>query len=229
MYCFKNGNDCPYRNTCKDKTSNGDCYKLCAKFNEIDTLFYNANIPRAYLQPMVLYPNKIDLKTYEVLAEVKSNIIECVNQTLNITICSSKRGNGKTSWAIKILQNYLHNVWYEPGGRTRGLYVDVPEYISQLKAEFDSKEKDAKMFAKDIDRADLVIFDNIDIQRLSEWEKSLLGQHIRKRVSNGLSNIYIIRTIGGNELKYIIGEDLYYYVMSQSTVLPLYGEGGKLK
>ena len=40
MYCFKNGNECPYRNICKNKTSNGDCYKLCSKLNEIDKLFY---------------------------------------------------------------------------------------------------------------------------------------------------------------------------------------------
>lgn len=228
MHCFKNGNDCPYRNTCKNKTSNGDCYKLCSKLNEIDTLFYNANIPRAFLQPIALYPDVIDLKVYDSLAEIKKNIVNAVNDGFNISIHSSNRGNGKTSWAIKILQNYLHNVWYEPGGRTRGLYVDVPEYISQLKAEFDSKERDARMFAKDIDKADLVIFDNIDIQRLSEWERSLLGQHIRKRVSNGLSNIYITRTTG-TILKNLVGDDLYYYILERSTILPLYGKGGKME
>lgn len=226
--CFKNGNDCPYRNICSNKTSDGNCYKLCSKFNEIDTLFYNANIPRAYLQPMVLYPDEIDVPAFDVLKAIKDNIVDYVNESVYITISSKNRGNGKTSWAIKILQNYLHNIWYEPGGRTRGLYVDVPEYISELKAGFDSKENEARLFAKDIDRADLVIFDNIDVQRLSEWERSVLTQHIRKRLNNGLSNIYITRDIDTN-LKNAVGYDLAYYLCDRSCVLPLLGKGGKLK
>ena len=225
MYCFKNGNECPYRNICKDKTSSGDCYKMCGKLNEIDLLFYNANIPRAFLQPMLLYPGIDDTDIFEILNEIKINIIEYVQNGLNITIYSHKRGNGKTSWAIKILQNFLHHIWSEPGSRTRGLYVDVPEYFSELKAEFDSKEKNAKEFARDIDNADLVIFDNIDVVRLSEWERNVMNQHIRKRINNKLSNIFIIRNID-NPLVNLIGEDLSYYVSNNSIVLTIAGERG---
>lgn len=228
MHCFKNGNDCPYRNICKDKTSNGDCYKLCSRLNEIDTLFYNANIPRAYLQPMVLYPEHIDIEMFEVLSSIKDNIVDAVGEGYNMYIQSSIKGNGKTSWGIKILQNYLHKVWSEPGGRTRGLYVDVPEYISQLKAEFDSKERDARDFAKDIDKADLVIFDNIDENRLTEWERSLLKQHIRKRLSNGLSTIFIGRYLG-QQLKNMVGEDIAYFMIDRSQLFQLFGKGGNIK
>lgn len=228
MHCFKNGNDCPYRNICKDKTSNGDCYKLCSKLNEIDTLFHNANIPRAYLQPIVLYPDDIDLDMYELLSTIKGAIVDLVEQGYTMTIQSRYKGNGKTSWGIKILQNYLHNVWSEPGGRTRGLYVDVPEYISQLKAEFDSRDRDAREFAKDIDKADLVIFDNIDENRLTEWERSLLKQHIRKRLNNGLSTIFICRYLAG-QLKTMVGDDIAYYIIERSQLFQLFGEGGKIK
>ena len=228
MYCFKNGNECPYRNMCKNKTSNGDCYKLCSKLNEIDVLFHNANIPRAFLQPMVLYPNTVDISTYEVLNEIKNGIVELVDIGFNITIYSKERGNGKTSWGIKILQNYLHHIWSEPGSRTRGLYVDVPEYFSQLKAEFDSKERDAKEFAKDIDSADLVIFDNIDENRLSEWERMVMKQHIKRRINNGLSNIFIGR-YNGSQLVNMVGDDLAYYIQNISQTLPIIGKGGKVK
>ena len=228
MYCFKNGNECPYRNICKNKTSNGDCYKLCSKLNEIDTLFHNANIPRAFLQPIVLYPDKIDVSSYEVLNIIKTNIVETVERGMNYTIHSRIRGNGKTSWGIKILQNYLHCIWTEPGGRTRGLYVDVPEYFAELKAEFDSKEKDAKEFAKDIDQADLVIFDNIDENRLSEWERNVMKQHIKRRINNGLCNIFIIRNIN-SELVNMTGEDIAYYIQSNSQIIPLIGKGGKVQ
>lgn len=228
MYCYKNGNECPYRNQCKEKTSNGDCYKLCSKLNEIDTLFYNANIPRAFLQPIVLYPDKIDIPVYEILSEIKNGIVGFVEKGINITITGKVRGNGKTSWGIKILQTYLHHIWFEPGGRTRGLYVDVPEYFSQLKAEFDSKERDAKEFAKDIDNADLVIFDNIDENRLSEWERTIMKQHIKRRINNGLSNIFIARYKDG-QLIDMVGNDLAYYIQSNSQTLPIIGKGGKVQ
>lgn len=223
MYCFKNGNECPYRKNCKDKTPDGDCYKLCSKLNEIDTLFYNANIPKAYLQPMVLYPNEIDIATYEMLNEIKMNISILVHDGFYITIQSRERGNGKTSWAIKILQNYLHQIWQEPGGRTRGLYVDVTEYFTELKAEFETKERNAKEFAKDIDNADLVIFDNMDENRLGEWERNVLKQHIKKRINNKLSNIYIIRNME-KQLENQIGEDLAYYVSRNNQILPIVGK-----
>lgn len=225
MYCFKNGNDCPYRNICKDKTSNGDCYKMCGKLNEIDLLFYNANIPRAYLQPIVLYPSREDIDAYEFLNDVKNRVIDYVDSGFNIYIYSEQRRNGKTSWGIKILQNYLHHVWSQPGSRTRGLYVDVPEYFAELKAEFDSKEKNAKEFAKDIDNADLVIFDNIDANRLSEWEKMVMNQHIKKRINNGLCNIFIGRH-KGIQLINIVGEDLAYFIQENSSVLTIAGKRG---
>lgn len=228
MYCFKNGNDCPYRNICEKKTANGDCYKMCGKLNEIDTLFHNANIPRAFLQPITLYPSPIDVASYESLNYIKNNIVELIDAGLNITISSMHHGNGKTSWAIKILQNYLHKIWTQPGNRTRGLYVDIPEYFSELKAEFDTKERNAKEFARDIDNADLVIFDNIDIIRLTEWERNILAQHIRKRINNKLSNIFIITT-DGNQLMNLIGENLVYYIAENSSVLTIKGKRGNIQ
>jgi DNA replication protein DnaC len=228
MYCFKNGNDCPYKNICKDKTINGDCYKMCGKLNEIDTLFYNANIPRAFLQPIVLYPSRVDVAVFEILLEVKNNIAMMVEEGFNLTIYSGVRGSGKTSWGIKILQNYLHQIWNQPGSRTRGLYVDVVEYFTELKAEFDTKERNAKEFAKDIDMADLVIFDNIDECRLSEWERTVMKQHIKKRNNNGLSNIFITRYKEG-QLVNMIGEDLEYYVVYNSQTLSILEKGGRVK
>ncbi len=227
MYCFKNGNECPYRNICEKKTENGDCYKMCGKLNEIDILFHNANIPRAYLQPMILYPAIEDVYTYEILQEIKKNITHFVNEGSIIYLNSKENRNGKTSWGIKILQTYLHHIWSEAGGRNRGLYVDIPVYFSELKAEFDTRERTAKEFAKDIDTVDLVIFDNIDANKLTEWEKSVLMQHIRKRLNNGLAIIYIGRNTG-KALENILGVDLAYYIEKVGQNFTLVGKRGNM-
>ena len=140
-------------------------------------------------------------------------------------IFSKLKLNGKTSWGIKILQQYLHLVKEDNGNRTKALYVDVGAYLTELKASFDSKiNKDIDEFRFDIDNADLVIWDNIDEIKLSEWESGTIKQHIKKRLSNNLSNIYIGTNIG-TKLDYLVGYDLRQYIEDDMKV-ELYSERG---
>lgn len=212
MYCFKNGKDCPYRSICKEYKEDGTCSDMCTRFYEIDTLFYKANIPKRYLQPYKLYPDRADIAAYEELDIYKQNIFAFVQEGFNLYIHSTVRLNGKTSWGIKILQNYIHSVRTDDGNKTRALYVDVGEYLSQLKASFDNYDnEDIDIFKRDIDSADLVVWDNIDEFRLSEWERATLKTHIKRRLSNNLSNIYIGLN-EGKDLDNFIGYDLRQYI-----------------
>ena len=94
-----------------------------------------------------------------------------------------------------------------------------------MKASFDSKiNKDIDEFRFDIDNADLVIWDNIDEIKLSEWESGTIKQHIKKRLSNNLSNIYI-GTNTGTKLDYLVGYDLRQYIEDDMKV-ELYSERG---
>lgn len=225
MYCFKNGKDCPYRSICEEYKEDGTCSEMCTRFYEIDNLFYKANIPKRYLQPYKLYPDPRDIDAYEYLATYKDNIWGYVQEGFNLYIHSLHKLNGKTSWGIKILQNYIHNVRKDNGSKTRGLYVDVGEYLAQLKASFDSYDnEDISNFKKDIDSADLVVWDNIDETKLSEWERSTLRQHIKRRLSNNLSNIYIGNN-SGKDLDNFIGYDLRQYITLDKDVQLSYGRG----
>lgn len=225
MHCFKNGKDCPYRSACREFIKDGSCSAMCVQFHEIDLLFSNANIPRRYLQPIKLYPADIDIESFEILDIYKNNICKYINEGFNLYLVSGKRLNGKTSWGIKILQTYLHNIWMESGSRKRGLYVDVNEYLSLLKANFDSPDEDIKAFERDIDTVDLIIWDNIDETKLSEWERGNIRQHIKKRLANGLSNIFIGNSID-RDLIFKVGEDLKCYVQDNSEIVKLVGERG---
>lgn len=227
MYCFKNGKDCPYRNTCDAFKKDGTCSAMCVKFHEIDLLFSNANIPRKYLQPIKLFPAQEDVDSYEILNEIKNNILQMVVYGFNMYLVSKLKLNGKTSWGIKILQNYFHYIWQEPGSRKRGLYVDVNEYLSLLKANFDNPDQDIKEFERDLDEVDLVIWDNIDEARLSEWERGNIKQHIKKRLANNLSNIFIGNSLD-KDLILKIGEDLKCYIQDNSTLIKLVGKRGDL-
>lgn len=226
MYCYKNGNDCPYRKTCKQRTSDGECYKMCVDFNEIDLMMHNANIPHKYVQPIVLYPScKEDVESFEILSEIKKNIAAMVEQGFNLYIKSNQRQNGKTSWGIKILQNYIHHLIGKPGSKDRALYLDLNEYLRELKLSFDSKDKEFKETEKVMRECDLLILDGIDEVRLSEYERNYLKMIIKSRLANNLSNIFIGRNTAGNLIN-AIGNDLKYYVEDNSTVISIYGIRG---
>lgn len=226
MYCYKNGNDCPYRKTCKQRTSNGECYKMCVDFNEIDLMMHNANIPHKYVQPIVLYPScKEDVESFEILSEIKKNIAAMVEQGFNLYIKSNQRQNGKTSWGIKILQNYIHHLIGKPGSKDRALYLDLNEYLRELKLSFDSKDKEFKETEKVMRECDLLVLDGIDEVRLSEYERNYLKMIIKSRLANNLSNIFIGRNTAGNLIN-AIGNDLKYYVEDNSTVISIYGIRG---
>ena len=227
MYCFKNGKECPYRNSCELFKEDGSCSNMCVKLHEIDLLFSNSNIPKKYIQPIKLFPSDEDIESYEILNNIKNNILKLVKEGFNVYLFSNIKLNGKTSWGIKILQNYFHYIWQEPGSRTRGLYVDVNDYLSLLKANFDDPDEAIKDFEKDLDQVDLVVWDNIDENKLSEWERANIKQHIKKRLANNLSNIFI-----GNycdkDLILKIGEDLKCYVQDNSTLIKLIAKRGDL-
>ena len=226
MYCYKNGNDCPYRKTCKQRTSDGECYKMCVDFNEIDLMMHNANIPHKYIQPIVLYPScKEDVESFEILNEIKKNIAAMVQQGFNLYIKSNQRQNGKTSWGIKILQNYIHHLIGKPGSKDRALYLDLNEYLRELKLSFDSKDKEFKKTEKAMRECDLLVLDGIDEVRLSEYERNYLKIIIKNRLANNLSNIFIGRNTAGNLIN-AIGNDLKYYVEDNSTVISIYGIRG---
>ena len=222
MYCYKNGNDCPYRKTCKQRTSDGECYKMCVDFNEM----HNANIPHKYVQPIVLYPScKEDVESFEILSEIKKNIAAMVEQGFNLYIKSNQRQNGKTSWGIKILQNYIHHLIGKPGSKDRALYLDLNEYLRELKLSFDSKDKEFKQTEKVMRECDLLVLDGIDEVRLSEYERNYLKIIIKNRLANNLSNIFIGRNTAGNLIN-AIGNDLKYYVEDNSPVISIYGIRG---
>ena len=226
MYCYKNGNDCPYRKTCKQRTSDGECYKMCVDFNEIDLMMHNANIPHKYVQPIVLYPScKEDVESFEILSEIKKNIAAMVEQGFNLYIKSNQRQNGKTSWGIKILQNYIHHLIGKPGSKNRALYLDLNEYLRELKLSFDSKDKEFKETEKAMRECDLLVLDGIDEVRLSEYERNYLKIIIKNRLANNLSNIFIGRNTAGNLIN-AIGNDLKYYVEDNSNVISIYGIRG---
>ena len=179
-------NDCWYNEVCGRRAER--CEATCARYHEMKYLMDNSNIPKNKQLPMVLKPSTCDLEAFRRLADIKANIVEFVEQGTNIYIMSNHVGNGKTSWAIKLMLKYFDSIWDGNGFRVRGVFVHVPTFLMKCK-DFKSTDTEFEELKKNILTADLVIWDDLASTGMSSYDFTQLVVYMDARSLNGLSNI----------------------------------------
>ena len=106
--------DCFVKDTCKIYNSEQDSCpykdnedKLCMRQYKINYLLDQALLSDAQKtrKALLLDVNKIDLQAFTDLNTIKNNIVSFAENGNNIYIYSRIPGNGKTSWAIKLIQS----------------------------------------------------------------------------------------------------------------------------
>jgi len=163
---------------------NEDLYKLYLK---------NSLIPKRYLVDIDLLPSKKDKKVFDELKNIKENVVEFVKGGNNLLICSDSPGNGKTTWATKILKSYLENVsdraW---PNNTPALFININSFLNDKRMAMDDPElsEKVKKIEKALKTAKLVVFDDIADKRLTSFENNNLFYWIDYRTANMLSCIY---------------------------------------
>ena len=146
----------------------------------------NSGIPKVRQKPQMLEAG-IDYDAFVKLADIQDNIEDFVECGDNLYICSKETGNGKTSWAIKLLLRYFDRIWPGNGFRVRGYFQHVPTLLNTLK-DF-SKTHDWIKFR--LHTADIVVWDDIASARLTDYDISQLLTFIDSRISEGKTNINI--------------------------------------
>ena len=172
---------CWYKEVCK----NNQCTN-CIRYSEMKYLMDNSGIPEKRQFPVTLTCDAIDREAFMELADIKSDIENFVNNGECLYITSDKTGNGKTSWAIKIMLKYFDCIWAGNGFRVRGYFVHVPTFLNMLK-DFSNSHNELKTI---IENADLVVWDDIVAAKLSDNDLSQLLSFIDTRMYKQLSNIY---------------------------------------
>ncbi len=210
--------NCWYHEVCSIQDE--DCIKHCIRFEEMNYLMTRSNLPKAKQLPTKLKPTCTDdCESFVRLAEIKSHITELVAKGHCLCISSANTGNGKTSWAIKILLKYFDEVWAGNGFRCRGMFVHVPTLLIQLK---DFNNPISKEYKDNLLNCDLVIFDDIAANGMSAYDYTQLLSIIDQRILNNKSNIYTTN-IPNDVLHEIIGDRLASRVNSAENIT-LYGK-----
>jgi DNA replication protein DnaC len=185
-----------------------------------DTYIKNARIPKRYLNDTPLTPSKADEQTFIELNEIKKNIKDFVDKGENLLICSNQAGNGKTSWAIKLLKAYIDEVQnYGFTYDTPALFINVNSFLNEKKLGINDPEISSRInkIEKAILTSPLVVFDDIADKSLSEFDLNLLYYWLDYRTANMKTCIYTTNELP-EQLKQTLNGKLYSRVVNYSQV-----------
>ena len=214
--------DCWVRERCKKAVDcDGEsCIKLF-KINELCNLAMLTDDQRRK-KKLWLDGNGIDKDAFTFLKSVEDNIEKFVNSGDNLYIYSYITGNGKTAWALRILNSYIEKIWYKSDIVCRGLFVNVPRFLISLKDNIGNYNEYYNQIKDNILDADLVVFDEIGAKVATSFETEHLLSIINARVDAKKSNIYT-SNLGPEELRKAVGDRMYSRIINTSTEIMFRG------
>lgn len=190
---------------------NEDLYKLYLK---------NSLIPKRYQEDISLKPCTEDYQVFFELRNIKEKAKEFVDGGNNLLICSDSPGNGKTTWATKILRAYIESVsdraW---PNNTPALFININSFLNDKRMAIDDPEisEKVKKIEKALKTAKLVVFDDISDKRLTSFENNNLFYWIDYRTANMLSCIYTTNELP-EDLKLELEGKLYSRIVKYSYI-----------
>lgn len=178
MECWYKESCSKYHESCK-----------CLRYDEMESLFQQSNIPEGRWGKISLIAGE-DKSQFVRLAEIKRDIKNYVQGGNNLYLYSDNFGNGKTSWAIKLMQAYFNSVWAGNRFRRRGVFFSVPEFIDREHLRINREDEDFDELREAIITCDLVIWDDISSIKMTDYSHSLLLNFIDTRFVNNKCNIF---------------------------------------
>lgn len=211
---------CPFKNSCNKI----DCDKFCMKRFKTEFYFDAGLIPVDKRQklPLRIDNDLSDEQSFIRLSEIEKDIVNYVNNGKNLYIYSKIAGNGKSSWSFRLLRSYIEKSWFKKDLKPIVLFVSVPKFLLELKANISQKSEYAEHILANIKDCDLVVWDDIGSKNGTEFEVSHLLSIIDDRISNKKSNIYT-SNLNREELHQLLGDRVYSRVYNYSECIEFFG------
>lgn len=207
-------NICWYEQVCGIRKE--DCEKTCARYHEMKYMMDTSNIPKNKQLPSVLQPDACDTEAFYKLADIKDNIVDFVEEGRNLYITSGIVGNGKTSWALKLILKYFDSMWDGNGFVPRGVFVHVPTFLLKCK-DFKNDDPEFEELKKRLLEVDLVIWDDIASTSVTGYDISQMLMYIDARVFSGKSNIYTGNIVNRDVMEKMLGIKLVSRIWGSDT------------
>ena len=214
-------NKCFLYNNCNHK----DCDKeFCLRKYKLEFLFANSLLSKENYERQDLFidADNTDLAEFQKLSIIEQNIETFVLEGRNLYLYSHNCGNGKSSWAIRMIQSYFDNIWPSASLECHALFVSVPKFLLAIKDFKNTKNEYLDFIQENILKADIVVFDDIAAKTATEFEMSHLLSVIDNRVALGKSNIYT-SNLDPTEMSVALGERLASRICNYSINIELKG------
>ena len=213
--------DCWMRMECGKK----ECGSFCIKLFKLDYLYNQALLSSSQRQHINLYVDAdgSDKDAFHKLKEIELNIEEFVSEGKNIFLRSFNTGNGKTSWALRMIQAYFNKIWHKSDLTCKALFINVPRFLLSLKDNISHEDPYIAHIKQYVLSADLVVWDEIGVKSLTTFEHENLLNLINTRIDMNKSNIYT-SNLALDELKEKVGDRLFSRIVNNSTNFELFGK-----
>lgn len=176
---------CWYKRVCTEK-----CTENCIRYKLMYSLFKQSRLPEAQWDYKYLVCNGADLSNFTQLKAKSESILNFIASGNNLYIYSANCGNGKTSWAIRLMYSYFDKIWHKSCFDCKALFVSVPKFLYNCKRSISQDVKGFEELCNLINEVDLVIWDDIGEMKASDYEHQILFQYIDDRINSKKSNIY---------------------------------------
>ena len=179
---------CWYKDGC-DFYNTEHCTYMCKKFTQTDYLFKLSNLPKSKWKSQNLSTDMLDSEVAETLMTIVYDCEFFVKKGFNLYLWG-ETGCGKTSWAIKILNNYFACIAETNDFTTRGIYLNVASFLRDAKLHMTYKSDKYLELLNTIKICDLVIWDDIGQTDPTNYESQWLYSFINERLFANKSNIF---------------------------------------
>lgn len=185
-----------------------------------DIYLNNSQIPKRYLEDIKLIPSLVDEGVFLDLKEIKDNIKQFVDKGHNLLIYSSNVGNGKTTIATKMIKEYINSISsIKFKNNCPALFINVTNFLNEKKLAITDVSLQSKVYDTEqkILSANLVVFDDIGVKNISDYDLGALYYWIDYRTNNLKSCIYT-SNLQPNSLKNVLDDRLYSRIVNYSIL-----------
>lgn len=232
-----NVNKCWYKDMCEHYGTDR-CIPTCRKFTQTDYLFKLSNLPRSYWKSQRLLMDEMEPECADTLQTIISDCEFFVKKGFNMYLYGEP-GCGKTSWAVKVLNNYIAAIAETNDFTPRVFFINVASFLRDAKLHMTYKSEDYLEALRTIQNCDLVVWDDVCQTNPTNYESQWLYSFINERLMAKKSNIFTSnlspeqletvdkrlasRICQGSDCVHITGPDLRYtqtytYYMNSSEV-----------
>lgn len=208
----------------KDRCNRIDCGGFCMRKYKLDYLYSQANITAKQRCHIGLHTDAdgSDNDAFSKLKDLEQHISDFVREGTNLYIYSPICGNGKTSWALRLVGAYFDSIWPKSGLECRALFINVPKFLIALKDNIGEVNPYAVHIKEEVGRCDLAVWDDIGTKVATSFEHENLLSMIDARIGDGKSNIYT-SNLGAEEIHSSLGDRLASRIVNDSICIGLVG------